>query len=226
MKNLKFFSLCSDEYVNKTTLFFQKEIVLQNDEIKLSPLKESSIPLMTQPLFDKSLWAYNPFYKGESIEEIENFLKGSIEARKNQKKYPFIIKTKKENRVVGTTSFYNIFFEHECISIGWTMISKRFQKTGANLHNKLLLLQYCFEELEMKRVEFHLDLLNQNSFVSLLKLGAKFETVFRSNINMISGRRRDTVTMAILAEEWPHVKSNLIRRLNKKNISDSDIKLP
>lgn len=225
MKRIQFFSLYSEDYAHKAKLFFQKEIILENDEIKLSPLKESHIPLMTQPLLDKSLWSFNPLYKGESIAEIENFIKDSLEARKNLKKYPFIITTKKENKFVGTTSFYNIFFEHECISIGWTIISKHFQKTGANLHNKLLLLQYCFEELEMKRVEFHLDLLNQNSFSSLLKLGAKFEAIFRSNVNMISGRRRDTVTMAILAEEWPHTKSNFIKRLNKKHTNDSNIKI-
>lgn len=115
----------------------------------------------------------------------------------------------------GTTSLYNIIFEHETCAIGYTLIGKDFQKNGVNQISKFLLLQYAFEELEIKRVEFNIETLNQNSVIALLKMGMKHEGILRSNILTHTGRRRDTTVLSLLKEEWPKVKEKMVKKLAK-----------
>ena len=67
----------------------------------------------------------------------------------------------------------------------------------------------------MKRVEFNLETLNQNSVVSLLKMGMKHEGILRSNVLTRTGRRRDTTVLSLLHDEWPKVKERLLKKLSK-----------
>ena len=56
----------------------------------------------------------------------------------------------------------------------------------------------------MRRIEWKCDALNAASRRAALRLGFKFEGIFRKHV-IVKGRNRDTAWYAMLDDEWPQV---------------------
>lgn len=98
--------------------------------------------------------------------------------------------------------FGNISFQHKRLEIGWTWIGKKFQETGINASCKRLLLDYCFDSLDLRRVEFKIDIKNLKSQKAIEKIGAIKEGFLR-NYNIQSyGESEGTYVYSILREDW------------------------
>ena len=87
--------------------------------------------------------------------------------------------------------------------------------TGANAEAKLLLLAHAFDTLGCMRVEFKTDALNERSRAALEALPARFEGIFRKHMLVRDGALRDSAYYAITDDEWPVVRTNLERRLQR-----------
>jgi RimJ/RimL family protein N-acetyltransferase len=85
--------------------------------------------------------------------------------------------------------------------------------TGANVEAKLLMLGDAFERLGCRRVELKTDALNERSRAALAALPAQFEGVHRRHMLVRGGENRDSAWYSVIAEEWPEVRANLLRRL-------------
>lgn len=116
-------------------------------------------------------------------------------------------------RVAGSTRFMRASMPNKRVEIGFTFLGNSWQKTRINTEVKLLMLEHCFERLEMNRVELLTDYLNSNSRRAILRLGAKEEGVLRNHMIMPDGRVRDSVLYSIVKHEWPGVKLNLLDKL-------------
>jgi RimJ/RimL family protein N-acetyltransferase len=107
----------------------------------------------------------------------------------------------------------NISFIDKRVEIGWTWYGNDYRGTGINTHCKFLLLQYAFETLQFERVEIKTDFLNERSKAALKKIGATFEGVLRSHMQMPHNRRRDSAYFSILKNEWPGIKQTVFANL-------------
>lgn len=76
--------------------------------------------------------------------------------------------------------------------IGWTWIHPDRQRTYVNTETKLLMLTHAFEIWKCIRVELKTDALNERSRNAILRIGARFEGVFRQHMLTDTGRLRDT----------------------------------
>lgn len=112
-------------------------------------------------------------------------------------------------KVVGSTRFGNIDLKNRKLEIGWTWVSRPWQRTAVNTEAKLLMLTYAFEQLRCIRVEFKTDALNLASRKAIARLGAKEEGVLRRHMITETGRFRDSVYFSILDDEWPAIKRRL-----------------
>ena len=74
-------------------------------------------------------------------------------------------------------------------------------------------LEYAFDVLGYRRVEFKTDALNERSRGALEALGASFEGVHRKHMLVRDGENRDSAWYAIVDDDWPAVRENLERRL-------------
>jgi RimJ/RimL family protein N-acetyltransferase len=57
--------------------------------------------------------------------------------------------------------------------------------------------------------------MNQRSRRAILRLGAKEEGTLRKHMLTWNGRQRDSVYFSILDTEWPGVKSDLERKVQR-----------
>ncbi len=127
----------------------------------------------------------------------------------------FVIRDKKSQGVIGSTSFLDIRSEDDHVEIGMTWYGQQWRGTLVNPECKLLLLTYAFDNLNCERVTLKCDDRNEHSKSAILKIGAKLEGTFRKHRRTSTGYMRDTTYFSILQDEWPEVRSQLKERLAK-----------
>uniref|UniRef100_UPI001116908A GNAT family N-acetyltransferase n=1 Tax=Metabacillus halosaccharovorans TaxID=930124 RepID=UPI001116908A len=81
---------------------------------------------------------------------------------------------------------------------------------------KFLLLQYCFEELKVLRVQFSISGENVRSQKGVERIGAVKEGIFRKHRIKADGTIHDNIFYSIVDTEWIDVKGKLINLLEKK----------
>jgi RimJ/RimL family protein N-acetyltransferase len=187
-----------------------QEIILQNNRTLLRPLLESDLEhLLPFSLNEPELWKYSLVQAGGE-ENLKNYIKKALEAKEKEDSYPFIVFDKLTQRYAGSTRFYDIQEHHETAQIGYTWYGKEFQRSGLNRHCKLLMLQFAFEERNMKRVEFRADAKNSRSITAMKAIGCIEEGILRSNCAAPDGRR-DSIVLSILKSDWESsVKEHLL----------------
>jgi N-acetyltransferase len=114
---------------------------------------------------------------------------------------------------VGTTSFYEIAPAVRAVAIGHTWVARPWWRTFVNTESKLAMLTHAFEGLGAERVVWHTDIRNVRSQEAITRLGAEREGVLRHHRIRRDGSWRDTVQLAMLAEEWPAARARLLDRL-------------
>ena len=117
---------------------------------------------------------------------------------------------------IGIAGFLRINPEHGTIEIGHLHYSKLLQRTPAATEAMFLLMRYAFDDLNYRRYEWKCNSLNIPSIKSALRLGFKFEGIFRQS-NVFKGHNRDTAWYSIIDSEWPALKDKLQHWLDPKN---------
>jgi RimJ/RimL family protein N-acetyltransferase len=120
-----------------------------------------------------------------------------------------------DGKLVGHTSFLNVRLDDRVLEIGNTWLVPAAWGTGANTEAKLLLMEHAFESEGFLRVEFKTDAGNDRSRAALAGLPAEFEGVFRKHMLVRGGKRRDSAWYAVIDDDWPAVKANLLQRLGR-----------
>ena len=121
-----------------------------------------------------------------------------------------------DGELVGHTSFLNDRPEDRVVEIGNTWVAPTAWGTGANTEAKLLLMEHAFERENYLRVEFKTDATNARARAALAALPSEFEGVFRKHMLVRGGERRDSAWYAVIDDDWPAVKANLLGRLSRQ----------
>lgn len=195
---------------------FQKDYVLENERVRLQPLITTDVEnLLHFSLHEPELWKFS-LVSGSSVEGLNKYIQLAIDARKDEKEYPFIVFDKRSNRFAGSTRFYDIQLLQKTLQLGYTWYGKDFQGSGLNKQCKFLLLSFAFEEMGMERVEFRADNLNKRSIAAMKSIGCIEEGVLRSNSVKQDGSRRDSIVLSILKGEWEDgVKQRLLTAMKQ-----------
>lgn len=191
---------------------------LEGNFVKLEPLRRHHADALTLAAGKLDFgWALTPLL---SKTDVDKRIDDTLELEKKGQGYAFAVLFKKENRVVGSTSYFGIVPEHKRLEIGYTWYEQNMWGTFINPESKFLLLQHAFDDWHANRVQISTDVKNVHSQRAIAKLGAKFEGTLRSHAIRLDGSIRDTMMYSIISHDWPEVKKSLQRRLgqySKKN---------
>jgi RimJ/RimL family protein N-acetyltransferase len=182
--------------------------------VKLRPMLASDGLDLVAAAADGELWKL-PHTFVPSAETVDDYIRTALEGRADGTAIPFVTQLVESKRIIGSTRFWKIDWEHRKLEIGWTWLAASWQRTFVNTEAKLLMLGFAFERLNCVRVQFMTDELNETSCAALLRLGAKQEGIVRHDLIMAGGRKRDSVQFSIIDEEWPEVRRKLEERLNE-----------
>ena len=184
------------------TFDFTKEIILENERVLLRPLQLSDGALLAHYVEEEpDLWKYSLVAIDNSA-DLENYIQTAIEARENKTSYAFIVFDKLLNAYLGCTRFYDIQLNFQTTQIGYTWYSKKCWGTKLNENCKYLLLEFAFDQMGFERVEFRADNNNKRSIAAMQKIGCTVEGVLRNHLPIPNGKRRDSIVLSILKEEW------------------------
>lgn len=190
---------------------FNKEYVLEDDRVILRPILIEDIDhLANYVLSEPEIWKYS-LVAINKVEDLKGYIESAIDSRNNKTAYPFIVFDKQLNKYVGCTRFYDTQLSFETTQLGYTWYSKEVWSTGLNTHCKYLLLQFAFEQVGFKRVEFRADNDNKRSIAAMQKIGCTVEGVLRSHLPKPDGTRRDSIILSITKEEWEQKVKALIK---------------
>ena len=198
-------------------LDYSKDYILEDKQVKLSPLKMQHVESLIDISNESDLWTYF-IEKGNGIENLTKYVESAINNRKLNKEYPFVIFDKIKKEYVGTTRFYDYLNELKCIKLGHTWIGEKFRGTGLNKHCKFLLFEFAFEKLRLERVGFGVHIENRISIAAMRSVGCKKEGLLRNFIPSLDSKARaDVMLLSILKNEWlKKVKIELKNKLNAK----------
>jgi RimJ/RimL family protein N-acetyltransferase len=182
---------------------FTKEIILEDERVLLRAIvKEDYDNLISFATNEPDLWKYslvNPAGKAN----MKKYVDVAVDNRVQEKEY------------AGSTRFYDIQPIHKSTLLGYTWYGKKFQRTGLNRHCKFLLLQFCFEQWCLERIELRTNINNQTSIEAMKAIGCRQEGILRSHLSGTNGERRTTVILSMLKDDWFTTAKELLR--NKIN---------
>lgn len=191
---------------------FSTEYILENNFVKLRPLKKSDFKnLIYFSMNQPELWTYS-LVQANSKENLEKYLELAVKGKDNKREYPFIVYDKRKEKFAGSTRFYDIQLGNATLDLGYTWYGKEFQGTGLNKHCKFLLLEFAFDVLKMERVEFRADKDNKRSISAMKSIGCHEEGILRSTGFKGNGKRRDSIVLSILREEWNSKIKNELKK--------------
>ena len=187
-----------------------RRIHYNGEFVTLSPLSPESD---AEELFNGShgselceqIWTYMGYGPFESVDAMRVWLEdgaGSID--------PLFLTVyhRESGRRVGMVSYLNIASDMRRLELGHIWYSPVTQRSNVNTEAVFLMLCEAFDTLKFRRVEWKCDSLNERSRLAALRLGFRFEGIFRQHM-IIKGRNRDTAWYALTDCEWPEVKQNM-----------------
>ena len=124
----------------------------------------------------EQIWTYMGYGPFDSIHSMHKWLE---EDAASQDPLFFTVHHLEPKRCGGMVSFLNIVSDMRRLELGHIWYSLDFQKSNVNTEAIYLMLCEAFDRLKYRRVEWKCDSLNEKSRAAALRLGFKFEGIFR-----------------------------------------------
>jgi RimJ/RimL family protein N-acetyltransferase len=182
--------------------------------VRVEPLSAEHEAGLIEAAGDPEMFTWMPVDMASSRDALHEWLMSTLAAAREGSAVPFAIVGADSGRVLGSTRFLELRFEHLRAEIGWTWLTRSAWSTGVNVETKLLLLEHAFERVGLRRVEFKTDARNERSRGALLALGSTFEGILRKHMVVRNGGARDSAYYSVIDDEWPAVKAHLHQRLS------------
>ncbi len=197
--------------------------VLAGTRVRLEPLTaDHTDGLVAAADENRETYAFTSVPHGR--ESVDLYVREIAEATAAGETLAFAQVRVADDHVVGVTRYLSFRFANDrpypyAVEIGGTWLAASAQRTGINVEAKLLLLDYAFDVWGAGRVDFKTDARNERSRTAIEAIGATFEGVLRSwqpsHAVGEHGMRRDTAMFAIVAQDWPDVRTRLVARLGR-----------
>jgi RimJ/RimL family protein N-acetyltransferase len=158
-------------------------------------------------------WTYLPDGPFASFELYRDWLAAA--ARRDDPLRHAIVDLR-SGSAVGIASYMRIEPAVGVIEVGGINYSPRLQRTPAATEAMYLMMRRVFDELGYRRYEWKCDALNAPSRAAALRLGFRYEGLFRQ-ATVYKGRNRDTAWFSVIDGEWPRLCEAFQRWLDPAN---------
>ena len=162
------------------------------------------------------IWAYLPYGPFKIYGSFKKWLKSFCF---NKDPFFYAIYAKRYKQYCGMASYLRMVPEHGSIEVGHINYSPILQNTAEGTETMYLMMKNAFEVLGNRRYEWKCNNLNNDSKKAALRLGFKFEGVFRQML-LVKGRNRDSAWFSIIDKEWKKLKKSYQRFLKASNFDN------
>jgi RimJ/RimL family protein N-acetyltransferase len=189
-------------------------VPLRGERVALEPLRPDHADGLWEAAQAEEIWDWL-FDLSSSREFFDGWLEASVAATREGREGVFAVRRLSDGELVGSSRFLNVRPYDRVVEIGWTWFDPRVWRSGVNVETKLLQMTHAFEALGCVRVELKTDARNERSRAAMAALPAQFEGVLRKHMIIPGVGQRDSAYYSVIDSEWPEVRANLERRLER-----------
>ena len=131
----------------------------------------------------------------------------------------FAVVDRETGLATGHASLMRIEPVHRVIEVGNILYAPVMQRTAGATEAMYLMARHVFEDLGYRRYEWKCNALNGPSRSAALRLGFRFEGIFRQHL-IVKNRNRDTAWFSMLDSEWPECRAAFERWLDPRNFDE------
>ncbi len=189
--------------------------------VRLEPLEHRHAPgLMAASAGGAELYRWSPVPQDEA--QVRQYVETAVAARDSGNAQPFAVIRAEDDAVIGSTRFFDLEYwpwpaaaadAHgsgpDTCEIGYTWLSPKAIRTGANTEMKRLMLTHAFETWRVQSVCLHTDARNQRSRDAMARIGLRYEGTLRAHRLGADLTPRDSARFAVTTAEWPAVRQHL-----------------
>lgn len=144
---------------------FDLQPSLENELIKVSPLKEEDFEKLYKVAADPLVWEQHPNKNRYQREIFENFFKGALESNG-----AFLVTEKETGEVIGSSRYYELDEKNSSVAVGYTFIGRNYWGKGYNPQLKKLMFNHAFQFVD--QIILHIGETNFRSQKAAEKIGA------------------------------------------------------
>ncbi|MHA1720138.1 MAG: GNAT family N-acetyltransferase [Promethearchaeota archaeon] len=176
--------------------------MFKGKKVELGPLKKQYIPIYVKWFNDPEMLQYLTMIKPMNLENEEEWYQNAI---KNPNRVYFAILNIEGGRkiLIGNCGV-EIDWRNRLGHLGITIGEKEYLGKGFGTEAMQLLVNYCFEDLNMHKVELKVYDFNTRAIKSYEKIGFKEEGILRQ-CHYVRGKYVDLIAMGILKNEWKKI---------------------
>lgn len=194
---------------------FRPPVTLEGRHVRLVPLEPDHASPLLKVAGDPEIWTWVRYGALDTPARMQEQLRRLLIDQETGEGLPFTVLLRDGEVPIGMTRFLGISREDRAVEIGGTWYAKPYWRTAVNTECKFLLLRYAFEAEDTHRVQLKTDVNNLRSQRAIERIGAVREGVLREHLLLGSGRFRSSVFYSVLVSEWPSVKAELLRKLER-----------
>lgn len=198
-----------------------RPIFLPGNLIQLEPLNSTHVDELTLAANDPEIWKFlfdGPIYHQFGLSALVHHL---LVEQQRGTALPFAIIHRRSKSAIGMTRFLNIQPANRSLEIA-TWFATAFHGTGVNSESKYLLLRHAFDVLNFVRVQFEIDARNEKSIEAIERIDATREGELRNHMILADDFQRTSAIYSVVADDWPHVREKLERRISKHGEPKAD----
>jgi RimJ/RimL family protein N-acetyltransferase len=175
------------------TMSFNKQPILENEKVVISPLQENDFDALYSVASDPKIWEQHPNKDRWQKDIFRTFFDGAM-----QSKGAFKIVDKTTGSVIGSTRFYDYNEQENSIFIGYTFFATSHWGNGTNRSVKVTMLDYIFQFVS--KVYFHIGAKNIRSQMAIGRIGA--EKIAEQEVTYFGEAPRLNFVYEITKEKW------------------------
>jgi len=157
-------------------------------------------------------WTYMPYGPFADFESYRAWMDGKC---RGDDPLFYAIFHEGDDRPTGVCSYLRITPAVGVLEVGHLYFTGRLRQSRAATEAMFLMMQRAFD-LGYRRYEWKCDVLNAPSRQAALRLGLRFEGIFRQ-ATIYKGRTRDTAWYAAIDADWPDLKQAFLMWLDPAN---------
>jgi RimJ/RimL family protein N-acetyltransferase len=139
--------------------------VLENELIRLQPLRQSDFEALYAVASDPLIWEQHPNKDRYKREVFQTYFEGAMES-----KGALLLFDKLTGEVAGSSRFYDYNEDERSLLIGYTFVARKFWGKGYNPAMKALMIDHAFQYVD--KILFHIGATNLRSQISIGRIGA------------------------------------------------------
>ena len=173
--------------------------MIDGKNVRLGPLKKEYLPHYVKWFNDPEMLQYLMMIRPMTLENEEQWYENAIN-KQNAVYFAIFLINEDKDHLIGNCSV-QIDWKNKLGHLGITIGEKEYWGKGYGTEAMQLLVNYCFQSLNIHKIELNVFNFNTRAIKSYTKIGFKKEGHSRKS-HYVNGKYVDLIAMGILKDEW------------------------